>query len=431
MNITGGGRAKRVRFYVNESDQTAGMSTAMWLVEFLRKRNASGATLVRGGMGFGSSGRIHTWHIVDLAVDMPVIVEWVDDEERVQQLLPEITALITPGLVTVEDTVIALYAPHPMRDVSSELAAAAVMTKNPICVNLDTPAREIVERMHKNGLRGVPVVDAGIPAGMITSCDLLTRAGLAARLSHFPRMQPSEVNRHLDGLRPLVAREIMTAPVVTIPAGLPLNQAAAAMVHRRLKRLPVVDERGALIGILSRVDLLRTVAQFPDRERPERPGSFSSGHVALERVTRREVPTVFSNTPIAQVLQALISTRLNIALVVDPQRHVVGIVTSAELLQRVTPALRPSAMATLLHRLPFFHPDPQEDEEQRHARATTAAELMTNNFITATPDSQLNEVVATMIGGAHKIVAVVDNDEQLIGVVDRADVLRGLLRATI
>src|SRR5512142_1236966 len=104
MNISEGGRAKRVCFYVNETDQTAGVPTPIWIVEFLRKRNASGATVTRCGMGFGSTGRVHTMHIVDLAIDLPVIVEWIDDEARVEQLLPEITSAIKPGLVTVDDT---------------------------------------------------------------------------------------------------------------------------------------------------------------------------------------------------------------------------------------------------------------------------------------------------------------------------------------
>ena len=153
----------------------------------------------------------------------------------------------------------------------------------------------------------------------------------------------------------------------------------------------------------------------------------SNGHVTLEKFMRRDVPTVFPDTSIAQVVQAVVSTRLNRALVVDAQRHVVGLITGLELLQRVTPALRPSALAALMHRLPFLHPSSEEVESERHARARTAKDLMTTNFVTAKPDTHLQEVIATMVQGTHKLVAVVDNDARLLGAIDRADVLRGLL----
>jgi CBS domain-containing protein len=56
---------------------------------------------------------------------------------------------------------------------------------------------------------------------------------------------------------------------------------------------------------------------------------------------------------------------------------------------------------------------------------------MTQDFVTANADSPLHEVVSTMVSGSHKVVAVVDNEKHLIGVVDRADVLRGLLWTTV
>jgi CBS domain-containing protein len=127
------------------------------------------------------------------------------------------------------------------------------------------------------------------------------------------------------------------------------------------------------------------------------------------------------------VVEAVVSTRLNRALVVDAQRRVVGLITGVELLQRVTPALRPSALAALMHRLPFLHLSSQEAESERHARARTARDLMTTNFATAKPDTPLQEVIVTMVQGTHKLVAVVDHDDKLVGVVDRADVLRGML----
>jgi CBS domain-containing protein len=427
MHLISGQQAKRVRIYINESDQTGMFPSPMRIVEFLRKHNAAGATVLRGGAGFGGSGRIHTVNIVDLATDLPVIIEWVDSVERVEHLLPELLSMVTPGLVTVEDLVVTLCASHPVRDVSSELSVAGVMTRNPTYVAPDTNAREIVDRMREGRLRGIPVVDNSIPIGMITSSDLVARAGLGVSMSLLPGLDSAEMRHTLDRLHGVVARDIMTAKVVVVQGSLPLSQAATLMVTHRLKRLPVVDERGLLTGIVSRIDLLRTVTDCPECDQAPKPESWSSGHVRLEKIMRRDVPTVFPNTPIAQVVQAVVSTRLNRALVVDTNKRVVGIVSAVELLQRVTPALRPSTLAALMHRLPFLHQSLEDAESERHARAHDARDLMTADFVTARPHTDLQEVIDRMVQGGHKLVAVVDDKEQLMGVVDRADVLRGML----
>jgi CBS-domain-containing membrane protein/PII-like signaling protein len=428
MSLMAGGRAKRVRFYLNETDLTDGMPTPVWMVEQLRKHDAAGATLVRGGMGFGSSGRMHTLHIVDLAVDLPVIVEWIDEPARIDELLPEILAKVTPGLVTVEETFVALCAAQPVRDVPSDVAVAMVMARDPVCVDPATSVRDVVEIMRSRDLGGIPVVEDGIPLGIITGSDLITRAGLKARLSLLPGLDPAEVVRTLEHLPGVVARDIMTAPVVTISQSLALSQAATLMVTQKLKRLPVLDQQGKLVGIVSRVDLLGTVAHGPEASRASEPDLSTNGHTRLDKIMRRDAPTVFAHSSISEVIQAVVSTRLNRALVVDAHRRVVGLITAVELLQRVTPALRPSALSSLMHRLPFLHPTADQAESERHASARTARDLMTTEFVTAQPDTPLQSVISAMVRGTHKLVAVVDDQERLIGVVDRADVLRGLIK---
>jgi CBS domain-containing protein len=141
---------------------------------------------------------------------------------------------------------------------------------------------------------------------------------------------------------------------------------------------------------------------------------------------RADVPTVFPDTHLSEVLQAVTSTRLNRCLVVDHERRVLGKITDAEILERVTPALRPSALRSLVHRLPLVHPKSNELLAEQHAKARTAADLLVE---TAVVDERapLREAIRAMLGGKHKIVAVVDGEKRLIGVLDRADLLFGLV----
>lgn len=110
MDITGQGT--RVRIYFGERDRYHG--TALWraLLDFLRAEHAAGATVLRGLAGYGAHSRIHAATLVDLSSDLPLVLEWVDSDERVAQLLPRLTAMLDGGLVTVDPVAIHRYTPH-------------------------------------------------------------------------------------------------------------------------------------------------------------------------------------------------------------------------------------------------------------------------------------------------------------------------------
>jgi CBS domain-containing protein len=180
------------------------------------------------------------------------------------------------------------------------------------------------------------------------------------------------------------------------------------------------------VGVVSRYDLLRSVAGgfgAPDAA-PREVGLVADA--PLSSVMRRDVPTVHPETPLPETMQAVVSTRLNLAIVVDEARRVVGLITDTAVLERITPALRPGALRSLMLRLPFTHPRPGEAEASAHARAGTAADLMTRDLPTAAEDTVLSEAIALMLRGHHKVLAVIGPDGRLVGVVDRADLLRGL-----
>ena len=124
----------------------------------------------------------------------------------------------------------------------------------------------------------------------------------------------------------------------------------------------------------------------------------------------------------------MVATRLSRALVVDAERRVIGIVADEELLDRVTPALRKSALTSLMHRLPFSHTAKAELEAEQHARAKKAADLMVSEVAVARDDQLLRDAIAPMMKAPHKLVAVVDANGHLVGALDRADILRGLVQ---
>lgn len=422
------GRARRIRIYVNEGDLAGHLPTHLAVVQFLRKEGARGVTVLRGIEGFGAAGEVHVSHLADVVGRLPLVVEWVDQADRVERLLPQLRALIRHGFITADDTEILMSEPRPVRVLSATATVADVMSREPTTVRPDTPLRQLVELLSGRSYRGVPVVDRGRVVGIVTSTNLVERGGLQVKPRLLSGLEASERQRQLDELSgtSVTAADVMTPRPTCVAPETTLPDAALIMTRRRLKRLPVVDPAGVLLGMVSRYDLLRSVA-----------GGFGAPDVAprevglvadapLSSVMRRDVPTVHPETPLPETLQAVVSTRLNLAIVVDGARRVVGLVTDTAVLERITPALRPGALRSLMLRLPFTHLKAGEAEAAAHGRAHTAADLLTRDLPTAAEDTVLSDAIALMLGGRHKVLAVTGAEGRLVGVVDRADLLRGL-----
>lgn len=91
-----------LRVFVGESDRLGGRPLYEAIVLKARELHLAGATVLRGVMGFGRNSRLHTAKILRLSEDLPIVVEIVDSEERIQLLLPWLDEVVTEGLVTLE-----------------------------------------------------------------------------------------------------------------------------------------------------------------------------------------------------------------------------------------------------------------------------------------------------------------------------------------
>jgi len=103
------GEAKLLRIFVGESDRYKGRPLFEVIVERARARGLAGATVFRGVMGYGGHSRIHTARVLRLSEDLPVMIEIVDKEEKIEAFLPELDELIQEGLVTLERVEVVWY----------------------------------------------------------------------------------------------------------------------------------------------------------------------------------------------------------------------------------------------------------------------------------------------------------------------------------
>ncbi len=112
------GERTLMRIFLGESDRCPtgphkGKPLYEAILLTLRERGFAGATVVRGIAGFGASARLHTGKVLRLSSDLPVIVEVVETEERIQEALPELDRMIGGGLVTLERAHVITYRPGP------------------------------------------------------------------------------------------------------------------------------------------------------------------------------------------------------------------------------------------------------------------------------------------------------------------------------
>ena len=107
MKIEGTGLL--VRIYIGEADTWHGRQLYEAIVHLLRERGLAGATVLRGIEGFGAKAHIHTTRILRLSEDLPVLIEVVDQEERLRAILPELDAMVKDGLITLEKVEVIAY----------------------------------------------------------------------------------------------------------------------------------------------------------------------------------------------------------------------------------------------------------------------------------------------------------------------------------
>ena len=145
-----------------------------------------------------------------------------------------------------------------------------VMTTEVIAVQPWTPFREIVARLAEHRISAAPVLDAeGNVLGVVTEADLLLKQEHPDLELNVPLVWSRRRRLEREKAAAVVAGKLMTTPAVTVPPTATVTEAARRMHTARVKRLPVVDERGQLLGIVSRADLLKVFTRPDEAIRSE------------------------------------------------------------------------------------------------------------------------------------------------------------------
>ena len=98
-----------LRIFFGEDDKLEGRPLYEAIVLKAREMHLAGATVLRGPMGFGASSRLHTTKILRLSEDLPLVIEIVDSEEKINDFLPVLDRMMSSGLVTLEKVQVLQY----------------------------------------------------------------------------------------------------------------------------------------------------------------------------------------------------------------------------------------------------------------------------------------------------------------------------------
>jgi hypothetical protein len=98
-----------LRIFIGEADKHNGKPLYEEIISLARKMNLAGATAIKGFMGFGCKSHMHTTKLLRLSEDLPIIIEIVDGQEKIEGFLPQLDEMVLEGLITLEKVNVVMY----------------------------------------------------------------------------------------------------------------------------------------------------------------------------------------------------------------------------------------------------------------------------------------------------------------------------------
>ena len=227
-------------------------------------------------------------------------------------------------------------------------------------------------------------------------------------------MDPSEIEQDLHALEssPLKVADVMTKPVVTANNEETLGVATTRMVKLGLKRLPVVNSEGKLVGVISRLDILRQVANSPEVIPA---AQLPIGAVrTVEDIMSARIPMVLQDDDLATIIEKFSATASHRLIVVGQNGKAIGLISDSDVVARVQPVKRHGILDALRN----IGKPPIGKE--------TAFDLMSPEPLTAAPDLPVVDAAKRMLGDARKWLVVVDKNGKPLGLVDRQIMLEAI-----
>lgn len=385
---------------------------------------AARCTVTRGIAGCYENGEITTQSLEILSYNLPVRIYIVVPSQEIERVVEGLRPMIEDGIIALHDL---QMVSHRVRNAffPARLKVRDVMTPSPRSIKTHSPLSEAARLLLSSIFTGLPVVDdQQRPVGVITQGDLINRGGMPLRLGLLAESGKNRLDVVLQQLAGRSAREVMSSPVIKITEDQALSEAVGVMLDRRVKRLPVVDKTGRLTGILSRLDIFKTVTRDAPDWNSFRAQNIDVTHLrSVADIARRDTHTVSPETTIDEVIRIIDQNDIQRVVVVDGQGKLLGLISDRDLLRyfkrdqegvwgllakvksKIGQAAGPSGVMQAL-------------------AATRAADVMNGELVTIKEDRSIEAAIGLMIGKAIKRLPVVDDEGRFRGMISRDSLLR-------
>jgi len=401
-----------IRVYTRERAVYEGANLAHSIVAYIKSLKVGARCLVlRGVEGCFEDGSLASSRIVDLSHDMPLVVEIALPPTEATAILAKLETMVTDGIVSIVQAEAASIR-SPEGILPAQLLVRDIMTPKPMAAHTYFSVHVLVELLLDAGLKALPVVDErGAPVGIVTQQDLVGRADMPARLGILRSLPSSRLESWLQSMEGWTAERIMTSSPRCIRDDQRAAEAVRIMVREGLKRLPVLDPKGALAGMVSRIDVLRALSRKAAARASSQAGDLPD-EVAprlVRDIHRRDRLALAPGASLGDAIAALASEESQRAVVVDDEGRLLGLVSDEMLIRALN-----KKRCFLSFR-------------SAATRSGSKVEaIMRRDLVSVREDSTVGEVLDLMTGRGLKRVPVVDEGGRFRGTLRRDSLLAAL-----
>jgi len=419
---------KTIQIYTSEDARWHGKPLSEAILMFVHDlKLAARCTVTRGVAGCYENGELATSKIEILSFKMPLKLEIVLPASETQRVLPTIQEMVVDGIVSVGDLDVVSHRTQKHL-IPKRLQVRDVMTPSPQKVHATTPASNVVRILLSGEFNSVPVVDdLDRPIGIITQGDLISRGKMPVRLGLMQQLGQEHLDAVLKEIADRPAGQIMTKPVITIAEDSLLSHAVDRMLKNNLKRLPVVDAGGKLVGVLARLDVFRTITtEMPNWKEIQACNVVLTDVCLVKDIMRRDTHTVTADASLEEVMRVIDSNDIQRVAVVTGDGKFLGLISDRDLL-RLFSGHTTGIWARIASKLSFTEMGRRHKAVVEQAGKRTAGEIMKTDLITVGQDTPIDEAILLMTTRGIKRLPVVGPHGTFLGMISRDSLLRAAI----
>ena len=350
--------------------------------------------------------------------------------------------------MTLHEVEVLKYTHVQAHGIPTHLPVRSIMESAVTCCTPTTPINTIIDLLLAAPFRVLPVVDEqNHLLGIISTGDLINadifpmRRGLLRKALELDDQSAEAIETPMAQAKqgPMTAQDVMNRQPHTVGPDTSVREVAQIMIDTRLRRLSVVSADGVLLGMITRADLLQVVVTSPLMSPEASTKNQPLGGMVEDRGTppqkrpigdyvSPDVTTVSQQTPLDEVIDALVLSPFKRVVVVDNAQQVVGIISDVDVLAQLQAEGRPGFLKWLTswakgkpERLPTGVLRPHT------GKAHVAADVMNRDVAIVTAQTSVQQTIEYMMTAQRKVLPVVDANKRLVGIVGRSDLLRILL----